>query len=87
MLINNSLQILLHIPEFVELMLENNDYENNHIYYINQIINLIDSGNLGTSVSCQIIFPFKTSCYNDNQEVLETSIPMCTLHNFSSNIG
>ena len=38
--INSSLQILLHIPEFVELMLENNDYENNHIYYINQIINL-----------------------------------------------
>ncbi len=36
---NSSLQILLHIPEFVELMINNKDYdENYHIYYINQII-------------------------------------------------
>ena len=37
---NSSLQILFHIPEFVELMLDNKDYEYNHIYYINQIIHL-----------------------------------------------
>ena len=38
---NSSLQILFHIPEFVELMINNKDYdENHHIYYINQIINL-----------------------------------------------
>ncbi len=36
---NSSLQILFHIPEFVELMINNKDYdENYHIYYINQII-------------------------------------------------
>ena len=39
--INSSLQILFHIPEFVELMINNKDYDDdNHIYYINQIINL-----------------------------------------------
>ena len=33
---NSSLQILLHIPEFVELMINNKGYdENSHIYYIN----------------------------------------------------
>ena len=37
---NSSLQILFHIPEFVELMLDNKDYEDNHIYYINKIIDL-----------------------------------------------
>ncbi len=36
---NSSLQILFHIPEFVELMMNNKGYdENSHIYYINQII-------------------------------------------------
>lgn len=47
---------------------------------------LIDSGTLGTMGSCQVIVPFKTSCYNDNQEIPEYSIPMCTLHNFPSKI-
>ena len=37
---NSSLQILFHIPEFVKLMLDNKDYEDNHIYYINKIIDL-----------------------------------------------
>lgn len=37
---NSSFQILLLIPEFVELMIKNNDYEDNHIYYINKLINL-----------------------------------------------
>lgn len=49
-------------------------------------IPLIDSGTLGTSASSQIIYPFKTSCYNDNPKPIETSIPMCTLHNFPSKI-
>ena len=50
-------------------------------------IPLIDSGTLGTSGSCQIIYPFKTSCYNDKKQInIETSIPLCTLHNFPSKI-
>ena len=47
---------------------------------------LIDTGTLGTSASCQVIIPFKTSCYNDIQEIPEFSIPMCTLRNFPSKI-
>ena len=47
---------------------------------------LIDTGTLGTSGSCQVIVPFKTSCYNDNSDVPEFSIPMCTLRNFPSKI-
>ena len=38
---NSSLQILFHTPEFVKLMLDNKDYEDNHIYYINQTIDLL----------------------------------------------
>lgn len=41
---------------------------------------------MGTSASCQVIIPFKTSCYNDIQEIPEFSIPMCTLRNFPSKI-
>ena len=37
---NSSLQILFHIPEFVQLMLNNKDYKDNHIYYINKLIDL-----------------------------------------------
>ena len=48
--------------------------------------NLIDTGTLGTSGSCQVIVPFKTSCYNDNEDIPEFSIPMCTLRNFPSKI-
>ena len=47
---------------------------------------LIDTGTLGTSSSCQVIIPFKTSCYNDNEDIPEFSIPMCTLRNFPSKI-
>ena len=47
---------------------------------------LIDTGTLGTSASCHVIIPFKTSCYNDNQDLPEFSIPMCTLRNFPSKI-
>jgi ubiquitin-activating enzyme E1 len=47
---------------------------------------LIDTGTLGTSASCQIIIPFKTSCYNDNENIPQYSIPMCTLRNFPSKI-
>ena len=39
--LNSSLQILLHVPEFIKLMLKNKDYEDCHIYYINKIINLL----------------------------------------------
>ena len=47
---------------------------------------LIDSGTLGTVGCCQAIVPFKTSCYNDNPDIPELSIPMCTLRNFPSKI-
>ena len=47
---------------------------------------LIDTGTLGTVGSCQVIVPFKTSCYNDNKETPEFTIPMCTLRNFPSTI-
>ena len=36
----SSLQILFHIPQFVKLMLDNKDYEDNYIYYINQTMDL-----------------------------------------------
>ena len=45
---------------------------------------LIDTGTLGTEGSCQVIVPYKTSCYNDNKEIPQFSIPLCTLHNFPS---
>ena len=47
---------------------------------------LIDTGTLGTSASCQVIVPFKTSCYKDNIDIPKKSIPMCTLRNFPSKI-
>lgn len=47
---------------------------------------LIDTGTLGTSGSCQVIVPFKTSCYNDNEDIPEGAIPLCTLRNFPSRI-
>ena len=47
---------------------------------------LIDTGTLGTEGSCQVIVPFKTCCYNDNKEIPQFSIPLCTLHNFPSKI-
>ena len=47
---------------------------------------LIDTGTLGTSASCQVIVPFKTSCYNDIEDLPEFSIPLCTLRNFPSKI-
>ena len=45
---------------------------------------LIDTGTLGTEGSCQVIVPHKTCCYNDNKEIPQFSIPLCTLHNFPS---
>ena len=47
---------------------------------------LIDSGTLGTKAHVQMIVPHVTSCYNDTQDPVEESIPMCTLHNFPSMI-
>jgi ubiquitin-activating enzyme E1 len=47
---------------------------------------LIDSGTLGTKAHVQMIVPQVTSCYNDTQDPVEESIPMCTLHNFPSMI-
>ena len=47
---------------------------------------LIDTGTIGTVGSCQVIVPFKTSCYNDNKETPEFTIPICNLHIFPSTI-
>jgi len=48
--------------------------------------NLIDSGTLGTKAHVQTITPNITSCYNDTQDPVEETIPMCTLHNFPAMI-
>ncbi len=47
---------------------------------------LIDSGTLGTKAHVQLIVPHVTSCYNDTQDPVEDSIPMCLLHNFPAMI-
>lgn len=47
---------------------------------------LIDSGTLGTKAHVQLVVPHVTSCYNDTQDPVEESIPMCLLHNFPSMI-
>ena len=47
---------------------------------------LIDSGTLGTKAHSQLIYPHVTNCYNDMQDPVEDSVPMCTLHNFPSMI-
>lgn len=47
---------------------------------------LIDSGTLGTKAHVQLVVPHVTSCYNDTQDPVEESIPMCLLHNFPAMI-
>ena len=47
---------------------------------------LIDSGTLGTKAHVQLVVPNVTSCYNDTQDPVEDSIPMCLLHNFPAMI-
>ena len=47
---------------------------------------LIDSGTLGTKAHVQMIIPHVTSCYNDTQDPVEESVPMCTMHNFPAMI-
>jgi len=47
---------------------------------------LIDSGTLGTKAHVQLVVPHITSCYNDTQDPVEDSIPMCLLHNFPAMI-
>ncbi len=47
---------------------------------------LIDSGTLGTKAHVQMIVPHVTSCYNDTQDPVQESVPMCTMHNFPSMI-
>ena len=47
---------------------------------------LIDSGTLGTKAHVQMIVPKVTSCYNDTQDPVQESVPMCTMHNFPSMI-
>jgi ubiquitin-activating enzyme E1 len=47
---------------------------------------LVDSGTLGTKAHVQLVVPNVTSCYNDTQDPVEESIPMCLLHNFPAMI-
>ena len=47
---------------------------------------LIDSGTLGTKAHVQMIVPHVTTCYNDTQDPVQESVPMCTMHNFPSMI-
>jgi len=39
--INSSFQILIHIPEFIQIIIENNDFEDNVIEHINIIFKMI----------------------------------------------
>lgn len=47
---------------------------------------LLESGTLGPKAHYQTIVPYLTESYSSQQDPPEKGIPMCTLHNFPSNI-
>ena len=47
---------------------------------------LLESGTLGTKAHFQIVVPNMTESYGSQPDPPEQGIPMCTLHNFPSNI-
>jgi ubiquitin C-terminal hydrolase len=55
---NSSLQILFHIPQFVKLMLDNKDYEDNYIYYINQTMDLFGKCYKNNNIKSYIVLLF-----------------------------
>ena len=48
---------------------------------------LLESGTLGPKAHFQTIVPYLTESYSSQQDPPEKGIPMCTLHNFPSNIS
>ena len=55
-------------------------YIDNQCTFYNKIF--LESGTSGTSASSMVIYPHKTTCYNDIEKVVTKDIPMCTLKNF-----
>ena len=62
------------------------DNENARIYIDNQCTFynkiFLESGTSGTSASSMVIYPHKTTCYDELEKVVTKDIPMCTLKNF-----
>jgi ubiquitin-activating enzyme E1 len=46
----------------------------------------LESGTSGTSASSIVIYPHKTTCYDELEKVINKEIPMCTLKSFPSQI-
>ena len=70
--INSSFQILIHIPEFIEIIRENNDFEQNVIEHINIIFDMIlnnykEFGNIDPSIFVNN-FKRKHSDYNNHSQ-------------------
>ena len=59
-------------------------YVDNQCTFYNKIF--LESGTSGTSASSMVIYPNKTTCYDDLKKVITKEIPMCTLKNFPSQI-
>lgn len=55
-------------------------YIDNQCTFYNKIF--LESGTSGTSASSMVIFPHKTTCYDDLEKVVTKDIEMCTLKNF-----
>lgn len=59
-------------------------YIDNQCTFYNKIF--LESGTSGTSASSMVIYPHKTTCYDDLEKVITKEVPMCTLKNFPSQI-
>lgn len=55
-------------------------YIDNQCTFYNKIF--LECGTSGTSASSMVIYPHKTTCYDDLEKVVSKDIPMCTLKNF-----
>lgn len=59
-------------------------YIDNQCTFFNKIF--LESGTSGTSASSMVIYPHKTTCYDELEKVMTKEIPMCTLKSFPSQI-
>ena len=59
-------------------------YIDNQCTFYNKIF--LESGTSGTSASSMVIYPHKTTCYDELEKVINKEIPMCTLKSFPSQI-
>ena len=60
------------------------NYIDNQCTFYNKIF--LECGTSGTSASSMVIYPKKTSCYNDLEKVVTKEVEMCTLKLFPSKI-